>query len=49
VDRRRGGINSCRDILTELWNGLVKPVLDSLAFSVRFISASTPGILIMHL
>jgi hypothetical protein len=27
----------CRDILAELWNGLVKPVLDSLAFSVSLI------------
>jgi tetratricopeptide (TPR) repeat protein len=27
--------NPCKDILAELWNGIVKPVLDSLAFSVR--------------
>jgi tetratricopeptide (TPR) repeat protein len=27
--------NDCRHILAELWVGLVKPVLDSLAFSVR--------------
>jgi tetratricopeptide (TPR) repeat protein len=30
--------NDCTDILAELWNGLVKPVLESLAFSVGFIS-----------
>jgi hypothetical protein len=29
-----GSINKCAGILKELWNGLVKPVLDSLAFSV---------------
>jgi hypothetical protein len=30
-----GESDNCKDILAELWNGLVKPVLDSLAFSVR--------------
>jgi tetratricopeptide (TPR) repeat protein len=40
-----GSINDCGGILAELWNGLVKPVLDSLAFSVRFIFAFTPSIL----
>jgi hypothetical protein len=29
-----GNTNDCRGILAELWNGLIKPVLDSLAFSV---------------
>jgi tetratricopeptide (TPR) repeat protein len=29
--------NNCRGILAELWNGLVSPVLDSLAFWVRFV------------
>jgi hypothetical protein len=37
-----GGINNCGSILRELWSGLVKPVLDSLAFSVRFISGFAP-------
>jgi hypothetical protein len=32
-----GESNDCKDILAELWNGVVKPVLDSLAFSVSFI------------
>jgi hypothetical protein len=31
----------CRHILAELWNGIVKPVLDSLAFSVSFVFLST--------
>jgi hypothetical protein len=31
-----GDSDSCADILAELWTGLVKPILDSLAFSVRF-------------
>jgi tetratricopeptide (TPR) repeat protein len=30
--------DECGDVLAELWDGLVKPILDSLAFSVRFIS-----------
>jgi tetratricopeptide (TPR) repeat protein len=30
--------NNCKYILGELWNGVVKPVLDSLAFYVSFIS-----------
>jgi tetratricopeptide (TPR) repeat protein len=29
--------NDCKTILAELWKGLVKPVLDSLSFSVRLI------------
>jgi tetratricopeptide (TPR) repeat protein len=28
---------NCKSILAELWSGMVKPVLDALAFSVRFI------------
>jgi tetratricopeptide (TPR) repeat protein len=31
------GSIDCKDILAEVWNGLVKPVLDSLAFSVSFL------------
>jgi tetratricopeptide (TPR) repeat protein len=30
-----GSNDSCKNILAELWTGLVKPVLDCLAFSVR--------------
>jgi hypothetical protein len=33
--REEGDSNDCKEILAELWNGIVKPVLDSLAFSVR--------------
>jgi tetratricopeptide (TPR) repeat protein len=33
----KGESNECKNILAELWNGLVKPVLDSLGFSVRTI------------
>jgi tetratricopeptide (TPR) repeat protein len=32
-----GDSNDCRVILAELWNGLAKPVLESLGFSVRFV------------
>jgi tetratricopeptide (TPR) repeat protein len=32
-----GEASDCKDILSGLWNGLVKPVLDYLAFSVRVI------------
>jgi tetratricopeptide (TPR) repeat protein len=39
--------NDWTGILTELWNGLVKPVLDSLAFSVGYVSTFAPHILTM--
>jgi hypothetical protein len=35
----------CGDILSELWTGLVKPILDSLAFSVWYILLHYPIIL----
>jgi tetratricopeptide (TPR) repeat protein len=30
--------HDCKEVLEELWNGIVKPVLDSLGFSVGYIS-----------
>jgi tetratricopeptide (TPR) repeat protein len=42
-----GDTNDCRGILAELWNGLVKPVLDSLAFSVRFVFTFAHRVLII--
>jgi tetratricopeptide (TPR) repeat protein len=41
-----GQSSDCKGILDELWNGVVKPVLDSLAFSVRFIQFVVSGPLI---
>jgi hypothetical protein len=38
--------NDCKDILAELWNKIVKPVLDSLAFSVRVVSPFISGLLL---
>jgi hypothetical protein len=35
------GDEYCRQILAELWSGLVKPVLDSLALSVRTLNQDT--------
>jgi hypothetical protein len=35
-------VRDCAEILSELWNGIVKPVLDSLAFSVCMILMYTP-------
>jgi hypothetical protein len=32
-----GDNNDCKDIRAEVWNGIVKPVLDSLTFSVRVV------------
>jgi tetratricopeptide (TPR) repeat protein len=43
------GSNDCKGILAELWTGLVKPVLDSLAFSVRILLISTFNLLIAFL
>jgi tetratricopeptide (TPR) repeat protein len=39
--------NDCKDILAELWTGLVKPVLDSLAFLVRVIGLIAPNLLMI--
>jgi tetratricopeptide (TPR) repeat protein len=39
--------NDCWDILAELWNGVAKPVLDSLELSVRFILPFESNLLTM--
>jgi tetratricopeptide (TPR) repeat protein len=42
-----GDSNGCRGILAELWNGVVKPVLDALTFWVRLNCPPTTGSLMI--